>query len=129
VKSAKPTILIADAQEGINEKRTIEVNNIKHEVITPFEIKGESVVKCSKEFTIKELFGNLSLWLNMSGKTRIWLNGTLVMEQPLRNTRHYNQVNISNYAYSLKSGINKLDVEVVSDARANMKFDFGLTAF
>lgn len=129
VKSAKPTILIADAQEGNNEKRTVVVNEVKQDVITPFEIKGESVVKCTKEFTVKGTFGNLALWLNMSGKTRIWLNGTLVMEQPIRSTRHYNQVNISNYAYLLKSGINKLDVEVVSDARVNMKFDFGLTAF
>lgn len=129
VKSAKPTILIADAQEGNNEKRTLVVNDVKQDVMTPFEIKGESLVKCTKEFTVKESFDNLTLWLNMNGKTRIWLNGTLVMEQPIRSTRHYNQINISNYAYLLKSGINKLDIEVVSDARANMKFDFGLTAF
>jgi hypothetical protein len=129
VKSAKHSILIADAQEGLNEKRMVEVNNVKHDVVTPFEIKGESVVKSTKEFTVNELFGNLALWLNMSGETKVWLNGTLVMEQPIRQTRHYNQINISNYAYLLKSGINRLDVEVVSSARANMKFDFGLTAF
>jgi len=129
VKSAKHTILIADAQEGNNEKRTVEVNGLKQEVITPFEIKGESVIKCTKEFIVNESFYNLALWLNMSGKTKIWLNGTLIMEQPIRSTRHYNQINISNFAYLLKSGINKLEVEVVSDARANMKFDFGLTAF
>lgn len=129
VKSAKPTILIADAQEGNNEKRAVTVNGLKHEVITPFEIKGESIIKCTKEFTVKETFGNLALWLNMTGKTKILLNGVLILEQSIRSTRHYNQINVSNYAYLLRSGTNILEIEVISDARANMKFDFGLIAF
>lgn len=129
IKPAKATILIADAQDANNEKRIIDINNEKREVLTPIEIKGESVVKCTKEFTIKSPFDHLALWLNMNGKTRIWLNGTLVLEQAIRNTRQSNQINISNYAYLLRTGTNRLEVELNPEQKPNMDFDFGLTAF
>lgn len=129
VKPVKATILIADAQEGNNVPRRVEVNGAVQEIVTPLDIKGESVVKSTKEFTADKLYENLSLWLNMGGKTRIWLNGTLVLDQQLNNTRQYNQINISDYARYLKQGNNKLEVEVTFDKKTNTKFDYGLTAF
>ena len=128
VKPAKATELIVDGQGGTRQKRDISVNGNKQQAELPYEVKEPSKISCTHVFSVDKQYKNLSLWLDVSGQTRIWLNGTKVFENDVRSTRHYNQYNLSNYWYLLQKGENKLTVEVDQKAK-NGKFDFGLTAF
>ena len=38
---------------------------------------------------------HLSLWLNVAGEAKVWLNGVEVFAQEAKQTRQYNQYNIS----------------------------------
>ncbi|MDR1809313.1 MAG: beta-galactosidase [Prevotella sp.] len=131
VSSAKAVTLIADGQEE-KQTRTITLNGITQEVQTPYEIKGEALVICKEEFTADQIYQHLSLWINVNGATKVRINGTPVFEQQVKNTRQYNQINLSDYAYLLRTGKNSFEIEVKmasNGKQASMNFDFGLTAF
>lgn len=125
---AKASILIADAQEGKKQSREITINGIKQNVIAPFEIKGEAKVSSTQKFNIDEIPENLSLWLNVNGPTKIWVNGMVVFDQQVRYTTHYNQYNLSDFSSLLKKGENTFKIEV-SQKENKMNFDYGLLAF
>ncbi|MDR1119330.1 MAG: beta-galactosidase, partial [Dysgonamonadaceae bacterium] len=131
VPSMKAVTLIADGQVE-KQSRTITLNGTSLKVQTPHEIKGEAQVVCKEKFTVDKMYQNLSLWLNVNGSTKILINGVPVFDQPVKNTRQYNQINLSDYSYLLQTGENTFEIEVKTTAKDNgkiMNFDFGLTAF
>ena len=94
----------------------------------PFLIEKKGVKVCSETvFESDKKYENLSLWLNVAGDVKVWLNGGEVFNQNVVQTRHYNQFNLSDYADYLKLGKNNLKFEI--KANKNMKFDYGLRAF
>jgi hypothetical protein len=130
VPSVKAETLIADGQQE-KQSRTIVLNGNPCNIQTPFEIKGEALVVCKQNFEISETYRNLSLWLNVNGYTKVLINHVPVFEQQVRNTRQYNQINLSDYSDLLQPGKNTFEIEVKADKEksASMNFDFGLTAF
>jgi hypothetical protein len=131
VSSVKPKTLIADGQHE-KQSRAIILNGTEHNVETPYGVRGEALVVCKQDFTIDKIYQNLSLWLNVNGFTKIRINNVPVFEQQVRNTRHYNQINLSDYSYLLRPGKNLFEIEVKmtsNERAASMNFDFGLTAF
>jgi len=132
IPSAKPEILIADSQQE-KQSRTIFLNETPHDVQTPYKIKGEAQVVCKQDFTIEKVYQNLSLWLNVNGFTKIRINEVPVFEQQVKNTRQYNQINLSDYSRLLCLGKNTFEIEVTMASQGgqqpSMNFDFGLTAF
>jgi len=131
IPSVKPVTLIADGQEE-KQSRTIILNGETNNIQTPYEIKGEALVTCKQDFTTDKTYQNLSLWLNVNGFTKIRINNVPVFEQQVKNTRQYNQINLSDYSYLLHSGKNEFEIEVKSTSNekaTSMNFDFGLTAF
>lgn len=130
IPSSKPSELIADGQGGEKQSRTIEINDSTQHVKCPFEIQGEAKVRCKESFHVNKDYNNLALWLKVDGTTKVWINGTKVVDNPIKITRHYNQLNLSNYAKLLKLGENTLELEVVRlNCNTKMEFDFGLTAY
>ena len=128
--SVNPSVLIADGQGANKLLRKIEVNGVSQNVQTPFTVRGASTVRCKENFQVSNNFNNLSLWLKVNGVTKIWINGKKVVDLPVRNTRQYNQFNLSDYVQLLKPGQNTFEIEVVmQNNNAQMDFDFGLTAY
>lgn len=128
IKPAIAVELITNGQGGAKNKREISINGNKQQLELPFVQKEPAKLSCTHTFNATELYKNLSLWIDVSGQTKIWLNGTKIFDTEVRSTRHYNQFNISNFSYLLQKGENKLSIEVEQKAK-NAKFDFGLTAF
>jgi len=131
IHSAKPETLIADSQQE-KQSRTIILNGTKYDIQTPYEVKKDTSIVCKQDFTVDKTYQNLSLWLNVNGFTKIRINDVPVFEQQVRNTRQYNQINLSDYSCLLRSGKNTFEIEVKmnpEEKSANMNFDFGLTAF
>lgn len=126
--SASAVELIADAQGGDTLEREITIDGINQKVNMPYQITKASKIKCVQSFKTDKLYKNLSLWLDVNGSTSILLNGVKVFESDVRNTRCYNQFNISNFSYLLQKGENTLVIEVDQKAKRG-DFDFGLTAF
>lgn len=129
VNSSKPEILIVDGQNGKKHKAVISIDGAeKQEVSLPFPIEKKGVKVCSEtDFESDKKYENLSLWLNVAGDVKVWLNGVEVFNQNVVQTRHYNQFNLSDYADYLKLGKNNLKIEV--KANKKMKLDYGLRAF
>lgn len=125
---AKASILIADAQEGKKQPREITLNGTKQNVYAPYEIKGEALVSSTQKFNVDVIPQNLSLWLNVNGPTKVWMNGKIIFDQHVRYTTHYNQYNLSDFSSLLKKGENTLKIEV-NQKESKMDFDFGLLAF
>jgi hypothetical protein len=133
VPSVKAITLIADGQLE-KQSRTINLNGNTLRVQTPHEIKGKAVASCKEEFTVDKTSAcrNLSLWLNVNGAVKVRINGAPVFDQTVKETRQYNQINLSDYSYLLQTGKNTFEIEVKTTAngkQAVMNFDFGLTAF
>lgn len=130
VKPVRPVNLIPDAREGTPQPREITIDGVAQRVTAPYEIKGEKTVYARQAFTADKPYANLSLYLNVRGKTTVRLNGVTILDiADSRLTRSYNQYNISSYSNLLRQGANTLEVEVGHSGNTPMKFDFGLKAY
>ena len=127
IRSARATILIADGQGGVKNKRKIEANGQLQELDFPCAIEENTSVVSVNHFFIDKLYDNLSLWLNMSADVVVKLNGITVFEQNIREFRQYTHFNLSDYAYLLKTGTNELKIEAKTTRRSF--FDFGLRGY
>ncbi len=128
-KAVKATTLVADGQGGGKHKREIEIAGKTNIREFPVSIKGKQTVRSSCKFNVDKPYQHLSLWLSMPGKVKVWLNGTQVFEQDSRQTRHYNQYNLSDYANYLLNGENELVIELENKENKEMKLDYGLKAY
>lgn len=130
VKSIHATTLIDDGQGGRTQQREISIDGVSQKAITPIAVNGPKTVYSKQTFNADKAYENLSLFLNVRGNTKVKLNGITIYDQWVRQTRHYNQYNVSDYANYLKTGENILEVEVVhDDNNSPMNFDYGLNAF
>lgn len=131
VKPAKVVNLIEDAQTDKSIQREISIDGTNQKVTVPYAVSGPKTILCKQEFTAGETYDNLSLFLNVRGKTTVWLNGTKILDmEDIRLTRSYNQYNVSDYAHYLKKGKNTLEIKVVHNNNPNpMNFDFGLKGY
>lgn len=130
IDAAEAVTLIPDARSKQSGLKNITVqgqNFVAKEF--PIMLKGKNVVRSEFEFYSKKEFENLSLWLDMPGKVKVWINGTKVFEQESRQSRHYNQYNISDYSSYLKKGKNEFVLELESSVAKDYRFDYGLKAF
>lgn len=75
------------------------------------ELAAGDKVTVRSRFQADKTYGNLSLWVQCPGKMRILLNGIEVFCQDVRQTRHPNQYNISDYAPYLREGENLVEIE------------------
>ena len=74
--------------------------------------------------------GHLSLWLAANCEMKVWINGKEVFNGPVRQTRNYNQFNISNYRNYLRKGENGIRFEMKNTLpKRNTSFDYALTAY
>ena len=69
----------------------------------------------------------LMLWIDADGETEILINSRQVVTMPVRQTRHYNQFNLSQAIPYLKQGANTIEVRTKME-REKMRFDYGLQA-
>ena len=128
VKPVKAVTLIADGREKTKNTRQVALNGQESEAMQlPVPVKPKSTVVSETIFFTENPFDHLSLWLNVYGNVRVWLNGSKVFEQEVKQTRHYNQYNISDFAHYLRKGNNTLRLEVTDTGKMN--FDYGLKAY
>jgi len=126
--SAKPSVLIAHAQNGEKQARELIINGVSQQVDTPYEINGDAKVRAVQKFKVDELYKNMSLWTRVNGLAKVWINGKMIFDQDVRYTTHYNQYNMSDFSALLHKGENTFEIEVYQKDN-KMNFDFGLTAF
>lgn len=125
-KTSAVNNLIANARYGKTTHLFQYGSAPAQKVSFPVNIKQKTNVTSTEEFTLNKIPSNLMIWLNMSGNTTVWLNGHRVLDQNVRQTRQYNQFNLSDYIPYLKVGKNTLKVEC--DAQNDKLFDYGLQA-
>ena len=120
--------LIADSQNGSKNTRLVGVNGQELKMTSlPFECSPRSTIVSEATFNVDKGFNHLSLWLNVAGEAKVWLNGVEVFAQEAKQTRQYNQYNISDYSRYLRKGSNLLKIEVKDSKK--MRFDYGLRAY
>ena len=117
ITPAKAVTLIADSLNGQELKMTS----------LPFDCPPRSTVVSEATFKVDKDFSHLSLWLNVAGEAKVWLNGVEVFAQEAKQTRQYNQYNISDYSRYLRKGSNLLKIEVKDSKKK--RFDYGLRAY
>lgn len=128
VKPAKTVTLIADGQDKTNNTRQVGLNGeTPKDISLPYQVNPKSQVVSETTFSVEKPFEHLSLWLNVAGNATVWLNETKVFEQDVKQTRQYNQYNLSDYADLLQKGNNTLKLEV--NGTTKMNFDYGLKAY
>lgn len=128
VKGAKADVLIPDGRDGRKHSGTVEADGRGMAAELPYDVvKAERIVSAC-EFDADGDYGHLSLWLNMSGKAEVFLNGRRVFSDEVSQTRHYLQYNLSDYSDCLRKGRNVLRVELEA-AAGPFRFDYGLRAF
>ena len=86
----------------------------------PFDCPPRSTVVSEATFKVDKDFNHLSLWLNVAGEAKVWLNGVEVFAQEAKQ-------NISDYSRYLRKGSNLLKIEVKDSKK--MRFDYGLRAY
>lgn len=128
-QSAKTVNLIADGQGRGGNMREIEIDGKKTIMKLPALLKGKQKIRSACKFGVDKSYRCLSLWLYMPGQVKVWLNGVLVFEQDSRQTKHYNQYNLSDYVNYLFNGENELIIELNNKGNKEMMFDYGLKAY
>ena len=128
ITPAKAVTLIADSQNGSKNTRLVSLNGQELKMTSlPFDCPPRSTVVSEATFKVDKDFNHLSLWLNVAGEAKVWLNGVEVFAQEAKQTRQYNQYNISDYSRYLRKGSNLLKIEVKDSKK--MRFDYGLRAY
>lgn len=128
IAPARADVLIPDAQSGAEHPVTlVSGGDMTKEIALPTPIAKNGTMTTQAEFEADKKYGHLSFWIDASGKIEVWLNGTLVLDEEVKQTRHYNQFNLSDYSSCLKPGKNTLRITV--RANSSSTFDFGLRAF
>ncbi|KAA4393141.1 beta-galactosidase, partial [Bacteroides ovatus] len=128
ITPVKAVTLIADSQNGSKNTRLVGMNGQELKMTSlPFECPPRSTVVSEATFKVDKDFNHLSLWLNVAGEAKVWLNGVEVFVQEAKQTRQYNQYNISDYSRYLRKGSNLLKIEVKDSKK--MRFDYGLRAY
>jgi len=130
VQPARTVDLIADAQTANSLQKEISIDGMQQRVAVPYSVSGKKEVYSKQEFNSDKAYENLSLFLNVRGKTTVWLNGVEILNvADSRLTRSYNQYNVSDFSNYLKKGKNILEIKVIHDNDNVMRFDYGLKAF
>lgn len=128
VNPAKAVTLIFDAQEQEGITRAVSLNGQGLKMTSlPMDCPPRSVVVSQTTFDANRDFTHLSLWMRAAGEVKVWLNGVEIFSQEVKQTRQYNQYNISDYSRYLKKGSNELKIEVRDTKK--MAFDYGLRAY
>ena len=93
-------------------------------------IAPKATVSYSEKFVCDSKPEGLSLWLSGNVNVKVSLNGVIVYDGPVRQTRSYNQFNISDYIKDLKKGENVIDFEMTgTQPKSPTSFDFSITAY
>ena len=128
ISPVKAVTLVADAQDGGKITRAVSLNGEEPKMVSlPFDCPPRSGIISETSFEVNKEFNHLSLWIRATGDVKVWLNGVEVFSQEVKQTRHYNQYNISDYCHYLREGRNELRIEVQENKKMN--FDFGLRAY
>ena len=128
ITPVKAVTLIADSQNGSKNTRLVSLNGQELKMTSlPFDCPPRSTVVSEATFKVDKDFSHLSLWLNVAGEAKVWLNGVEVFALEAKQTRQYNQYNISDYSRYLRKGSNLLKIEVKDSKK--MRFDYGLRAY
>lgn len=125
-KPATPKTLIADGRTSKPTRNLQYANATPQKVAFPVNITQKGVVTSTEEFTLNKIPSSLMLWINANGDATIWINGNRIFNQSVRQTRNYNQFNLSDYTEYLKIGKNTFRIEC--DTPKDKTFDYGLQA-
>ena len=84
----------------------------------------------SETFVCGDKPNGLSLWLAGNVNVKVYVNGVPVYDGPVRQTRSYNQFNISDYLNIIKEGENEISFEMTNSLpKRQTSFDFAITAY
>lgn len=89
--------------------------------------KGEHAV-FAKNFSIKKLPKNIQLRLFAHSDIDIYINGKLIVSKFVDSERQMDELNLSAFAWTLKTGYNQLVINVKNAVKPG-KFDMGLYQF
>lgn len=97
-------------------------------VSAPLDLKKGSNRWILKSFRADNDVNGLQLRLLANADIKVYLNGKLVLDKYINAKRHYDEINLSDFAGYVKRGENQLLLQV-SDAKADSQFDVGLYKF
>jgi hypothetical protein len=92
----------------------------------PVSVKKGVSIYSYQDFKVTKIPIGLGIKLFGVGDVKVYLNGKLIwQEEKIRNTRHYDDINLSDNIKYLLPGNNRIAVEC-TNATQDMKFDFAL---
>ena len=94
----------------------------------PVPLKIGKAAFSFKEFRLERIPKHLSLKFYGNGNVTIYINGQKVLDKYLRTKRHYDDINLSDYLYTLKKGINNISFQIVNPTEDG-QFDYGLYTY
>ncbi|MGV3508194.1 MAG: glycoside hydrolase family 2 TIM barrel-domain containing protein, partial [Sphingobacteriaceae bacterium] len=120
-------ILVTDKNPLTNGSANISTESFSS-VTAPLNLQKGNKSWVLRTFNTKNAISNLQLRVLANADIKVYLNGKLVLDKFINAKRHYDEVNLSDYAGYLKNGENQLLIEA-SDVKSNSLFDVGLYSF
>ena len=94
----------------------------------PVPLKIGKAAFSFKEFRLERIPKHLSLKFYGNGDVTIYINGQKVLDKYLRTKRHYDDINLSDYLYTLNKGINNISFQI-DNPTEDGQFDYGLYTY
>ena len=107
----------------------LQDKNLKgKELMGTVPLKANDHKWLTKKFTLSQTPKNLQLRMYGAGDVKVFLNNKKIIDKFINAKRHYDEVNISEYASGLLKGENTITIEV-ENVKRQTDFDFGLYGF
>ena len=107
----------------------LQDKNLKgKELMGTVPLKANDHKWLTKKFTLSQTPKNLQLRMYGAGDVKVFLNNKKIIDKFINAKRHYDEVNISEYASGLLKGENTITIEV-ENIKRQTDFDFGLYGF
>lgn len=94
----------------------------------PADIKKSESVWSTSSFSLDEIPDGLSLKILAYGIVKVYLNGHIIVDKRIIGKRHYEEINLSEFAGNLKKINNIVAIEAI-DFEADAQFDYGLYTY
>lgn len=94
------------------------------------KLAGGETGEWTESFTFDGREQKFSLWISGNVKAQVLLNGKLIFDGPVRQTRNYNHFNISDYNHCFQQGENKIEFILKSTTpKRETIFDYSITTY
>lgn len=120
-------LMVSNAMPAIEAFKPVARTGFRQQE-APLNLKKGEKRYILKSFELNDPVTNLQFRILANADVKVFLNGKKVLDKYINATRHYDEVNLSEYAGYSQKGENQLIIEI-TEVKGNSKFDAGLYTF